>query len=250
MSTEVFEPGGYRFIRAVFQYSGGVVAMPGFRIVRVRFFNPVPLDQGFARIETFLNEQGRPLTSFCQCELRSPAPFTEDGFLAFNRQYSETLKRWGLFDGTTNPVARSNVCPAYDPPKVPSIYAFSFTVPDANAASSFIVAGGADAPEGHANYRDHIVRLGDTSSEGMMEKSRFVLGEMERRMAALGFTWADTTAVHVYTIHSLLPILVNEMNARGAARPGVTWQYCRPPVVDLEFEMDCRGCFDEIIFGD
>ena len=34
--VRVFGPGGYRFINAVFQYSGGVAAEPGHRIVRVR----------------------------------------------------------------------------------------------------------------------------------------------------------------------------------------------------------------------
>jgi hypothetical protein len=28
---------------------------------------------------------------------------------------------------------------------------------------------------------------------------------------------------------------------RGAARSGLTWHYNRPPVVELEYEMDCRG---------
>ncbi len=28
---------------------------------------------------------------------------------------------------------------------------------------------------------------------------------------------------------------------RGAMSSGLTWHYCRPPVVDLDFEMDCRG---------
>jgi hypothetical protein len=27
---------------------------------------------------------------------------------------------------------------------------------------------------------------------------------------------------------------------RGATRSGLTWHFARPPVVDLEFEMDCR----------
>jgi hypothetical protein len=245
--TELFVPGGYRFIKAVFQYSGGVVAMPGYRIVRVQFSELVPLDEGFSSVEAFLKKQGRPLTSFCQCELRSPAPFTEDGFRSFNEQYSETLKRWSLFDGTTNPVARSNVCPVFDPPEKPSIFAFSYTEPDADAAPSFIVAGGAEAPEGRLNYRDHIVRLGDLSDDAIAEKARFVLDEMERRMAALGFNWSDTTGTNVYTIHDLYSIFVSEMVQRGAARSGVTWQYCRPPVVDLEFEMDCRGVSREII---
>jgi hypothetical protein len=73
-----FAPGGYRFIKAVFQYSGGIAAMPGYRIRRIRFARPVPLEQGFARIEQIIGAAGRPLTALCQCELRSPAQFTEE----------------------------------------------------------------------------------------------------------------------------------------------------------------------------
>ena len=80
MSTLTFEPGGYHFVKGVFQYSAGVAAVPGHRIVRVRFLDPVPLEEGFRRIEQIIGAAGRPLTAFCACELRSPAPFTEDGF--------------------------------------------------------------------------------------------------------------------------------------------------------------------------
>src|SRR5262245_89926 len=59
-----FAPGGYRFIPAVFQYSGGAAALPGHEIRRVRFRKPVPLKQGFERIERVISEAGRPLTSF------------------------------------------------------------------------------------------------------------------------------------------------------------------------------------------
>src|ERR1041384_5842753 len=107
--TTVFAAGGYRYIPAVFQYSGGVAAEPGFEIVRARFHRPVPLAQGFARVEQGIREAGRPLTAFCACELRSGAPFTEEGFRAFNEVYAGTLKRWGVMTGDTNPVARSNV---------------------------------------------------------------------------------------------------------------------------------------------
>jgi hypothetical protein len=44
----------------VFQYSGGVAALPGFAIRRVRFQQPVPLAQGFERIERFMRDAGRP----------------------------------------------------------------------------------------------------------------------------------------------------------------------------------------------
>ena len=83
--TAPFEPGGYRYVRGPFQYSAGVAAEPGFAIERVRFRSPVPLEAGFAAIEAHLKAIGRPTTAFCACELRSPAPFTEDGFVAFNR---------------------------------------------------------------------------------------------------------------------------------------------------------------------
>lgn len=241
MAALAFEPGGYRFVQGVFQYSAGVAAMPGYRIVRVQFRRPVPLDDGFGRIEQIIRAAGRPLTAFCASELRSPAPFTEGGFVAFNKVYVGTLERWKIFDGATNPVARSNVCPAIDPPGEPSFHAFAYTEAVANAEPSFVVAGSGEAPEGRGNYRDHIVRLGDISPGGLLEKARFVLGEMERRMAELSFGWKDTTATQLYTIHDVHPFLADEIVRRGAARSGLTWHYNRPPVVNLEYEMDCRG---------
>jgi hypothetical protein len=241
MAVLQFERGGYRFVEGVFQYSAGVAAEPGNRIVRVQFRRPVPLEEGFRRIENILGAAARPLTAFCACELRSPAPFTESGFAAFNKIYVGTLERWSIYDGKTNPIARSNVCPAIDPPAEPSFHAFSYTEPAADAEPSFVVAGSGEAPEGRGNYREHIVRLGDISSDGIREKARFVLAEMERRMAALGFAWKDTTATQLYTVHDIHPFLADEIVRRGAARSGLTWHYNRPPVVDLEYEMDCRG---------
>ncbi len=241
MSVLPFKAGGYRFVEGVFQYSAGVAADPGHRIVRVQFRRPVPLEEGFRRIEKIVTAAGRPPTAFCACELRSPAPFTEAGFAAFNKIYVGTLERWKIFDGKTNPVARSNVCPAIDPPSEPSFHAFSYTEAAHDAEPSFVIAGSGEAPEGRGNYRDHIVRLGDVSPAGILEKARFVLGEMERRMGALGFAWKDTTAAQLYTVHDVHPFLADEIVQRGAARSGLTWHYNRPPVVDLEYEMDCRG---------
>ena len=47
--TRDFAAGNYRFIPAVFQYSGGAAADSGFEIERVRFDRLVPLAEGFAR---------------------------------------------------------------------------------------------------------------------------------------------------------------------------------------------------------
>jgi hypothetical protein len=243
--TSVFAAGGYRYIPAVFQYSGGVAAEPGFEIVRVRLHTPVALTEGFARIERAIREAGRPLAAFCACELRSPAPFTEEGFRAFNEIYAGTLHDWGIMTGDCNPVARSNVCPQIDPPAEPSFHAFCFTIVTSGTLPTFVVAGSGEAREGQANYRDHTVRLGETSPDAIAEKARYVLGEMEHRLLALGFGWADTTASQLYTIHDPHPFMASEIVRRGAARAGLTWHFAQPPVQDLEYEMDCRAIAQE-----
>ena len=47
--------------------------------------------------------------------------------------------------------------------------------------------------------------------------------------------------MQVYTVHDLHPFLADEIVRRGAGRSGLTWHYGRPPVRELEYEMDCRG---------
>ncbi len=241
MAVMDFAAGGFRFVPAVFQYSAGVAALPGYRIERARFAEPVPMAEGWRRIASHLEALSRPRSAFCACELRSPAPFTEDGFERFNRGYAAVLQEWGLLALGENPVARSNVCPQVSPPAEPSFHAFSYTVPDADAAPSFVVAGSGESVEGRGSYAAHTVALGDTSTTGMRAKADYVLGEMERRMAALGFAWPQTTGVQAYTVFDLYPLLADAVVRRGAARHGLTWQYCRPPVQGLDYEMDCRG---------
>jgi hypothetical protein len=231
---------GYRYIPGPFQYSAGVAALPGFAMERIRFGEAVPLDAGFARLERHFKDSGLPLTAFCACELRSPAPFDDEGFRAFNRVYVGTLERWGIFRNDTNPVARSNVCPEVNPPSVPSFHAFSFVVPSAASTKSFVIAGSGEAEEGSGPYSSKTVRFGDTSPDAMREKAIFVLGQMEKRMNALDATWQDTTGVQVYTVRDIYPFLAQEIVRRGAAGHGLTWHFNRPPVSGLEYEMDCR----------
>jgi hypothetical protein len=241
MSSMDFTPGGYRYLPGVFQYSAGVAALDGFRIERVMFRAPVPLSEGFRRIESFLTSVGRPPAALCACELRSPMQMSEADFRAFNEVYVDRLSQWGIASDGVNPVARSNVCPELSPPAEPSFHAFSFTAEERAARPSFVIAGSGEVPEGRANYRDHIVRPGDTSPTGMREKARYVLNEMEGRLGGLGFQWRDTTATQIYTVHAILPLLSDEIVARGAAAHGLAWHYCRPPIVGLDYEMDCRG---------
>jgi len=246
--TSDFAPGNYRFMPAVFQYSSGAAALPGYEIERVRFDKWLPLAEGFAAVANYIQSVGRPLTSFCACELRSPAAFTEDGFRQFNEHYVKTLAEWGIYDGKINPVARSNVCPEIDPPSEPSFYAFSFTRPLEGATPTFVIAGGAEARGGSAPYTERIVRYRDLSPEGLKEKVRFtVQDQMEKRLAEFGSSWNDTTGVHAYSVRDFHPVMSDELVKRGAVRGGLTWHFARPPVVDLEFEMDCRRVMRETV---
>jgi hypothetical protein len=36
------------------------------------------------------------------------------------------------------------------------------------------------------------------------------------------------------------PVIEDELGRRGALSNGLTWHFNRPPVVNLEYEMDCR----------
>lgn len=243
--TDMIERAGYDFIPGPFQYSSGIAARPGFLMERVRFARPVPLADGFARIADHLRAAQQPLTAFCACELRSPAPFTDAGFTAFNREYVGTLERWGIVAGDVNPVARSNVCPEIAPPAAPSFHAFCYVVPAAEAVRSFVVAGSGEAREGSGPYADKTIRYGETTPDAIGEKVRFVVGQMERRMAAMGAGWDNATAAQVYTVHDFHAAFGADIVARGAAAHGIAWHFCRPPVIGLEFEMDCRAVFRE-----
>ena len=242
--TTDFTPGNYRYVRGPFQYSGGAAALPGYAIERVRFRTPVPIEAGFAAIEAHLNSMGRPLTSFCACELRSPAPFTPEGFIAFNRIYVGTLERWGIFKDDDNPVARSNVCPEIDPPAEPCFEAFCYTVPIADGApeqKSFVISGAGEARGGEGSYEERTVRYGETTPDAMREKARHVLAAMESRLEALGASWSDVSATQAYTVHDIHSFLADEIVQRGAIPAGLTWYYARPPVDVLDFEMDVRA---------
>lgn len=244
----VFKEGGYRYLKAVFQYSSGVAAEPGFAIERARLARPLPLAAGFAAVEAHLKALGRPSTAFAACELRSPAPFSEQGFRDFNRDYVQTLARWGIYKDEINPVARTNVCPAYDAPAEPVLYAFSYSVPAPEAKrGSFIIAGGGEARGGAGSFAERTVRSGETSPEAMREKVRFVLSEMEQRLSALGFSWEDAVSTQAYTVQDIGAVVGAEIAARGAAAGGLTWHFARPPVLGLEYEMDVRGAARELL---
>lgn len=248
-STKNASAGGYAYIPDAFQYSSGVVALPGYRLERATFDRLVPMAEGFARIKAYLEALNRPLAAFAACELRSARPFSPDGFRKFNEGYAQVLRNWGIMDGDDNPVARSNVCPELDPPDESCFHAFCYTVPGTSTGPSFLISGGAETRGDATKPEERIIAFGDTSTDGLRRKARQTIGEIERRLTALSFSWVHTTAVQVYTVHDFHPFLLDEIVARGVASKGLTWYPCRPPVQMIEFEMDCRGIHREIVLG-
>ena len=131
------------------------------------------------------------------------------------------------------------------------MYGFSFTKPcPADLPPTFVVAGAGELPEGILS-REGIVRLGDTSVEGLAIKARFVMDLMETRLRGLGADWPMVSTVDVYTAHSLTPLLpAIILNRMGVASiHGTRWHFSRPPIEEIEFEMDLRGTRTELRCG-
>ena len=235
--------GHYRFLPGISPYSCGVIADPGYEVVRVSLQVPESWREGFERVDTFLRDQGRQRVELCAMELRSPRPFTMEGFIAFNRRYCAVLEEWGVFVDGLNPIARTNVCPiALDSPE-PVLHAFSFVRPNPELAQqTFIVAGAGELVEGTL-VNDGILRRGETSPQALVEKARYVCEVMTDRLRGLAAKWSEVTAVNAYTIHSLHPLMEAMLLERlpAARGHGVCWHYTRPPVVDIEYEMDLHG---------
>ena len=55
----------YAFLPGGAPFSSGVIALPGYEIVRVRFARPLPVARGFDAIAAHLRGQQRPLTALC-----------------------------------------------------------------------------------------------------------------------------------------------------------------------------------------
>lgn len=248
--TIAFPAGNYHYLAGGFQYSAAVIADDGHIIERARFRRPVALAEGFARIRAHLTSLGRPLTALCACELRSPVPMDEPTFIAFNRAYVGPLAEWGLFKDDVNPVARCNLVPAFDAPREPSFHAFSYTLPAPSSGGSrdFVTSGAAECPD-RPGYRDRIVRLGETSAQALTDKLRFALGDLESRFVLMGIDWADVADTRLYTVHDLHHAMQRELAERGALAGGLGWHWVRPPVKDLEIEIDARSVSRETLLA-
>ncbi|MSU35078.1 MAG: hypothetical protein EXS36_08175 [Pedosphaera sp.] len=240
--------GHFRFLAGIEPYSCGVVADSGWEIVRVTLAELMPWREGFDFIDDYLRSARFERSSLCAMELRSPQPFAMDGFIEFNRCYREVLEQWNLLVNGVNPIARTNVAPLTNPPTSVSFHAFSFIRPNADLKRpTFVVAGAGELREGILES-DRVVRRGEVSPGAMLEKAEYVLGVMTERLKGLGMSWDPATAVNLYTVYSLEESMRKRILDRigPAARHGLCWHIARPPVLEIEFEMDVRGLACEL----
>lgn len=242
------ERGHYAFLKGIAPYSSGAVALPGYEIVHAHFQDPVHWESGFDLIAEHLQDEGQERFALCGVELRCPKPYSMDGFIAFNKSYCAVLEEWGLYLDDMNPVARTNVSPEFCAPQEPALYGFSYTVPSDEGGVTFVAAGAGelDSPK---LISDAIIRRGDLSSEAMREKATYVMKVMEKRMTGLGGAWEDVTAVDVYCVHPVVDVLADVVFPKmsEAGIHGVHWYHARPPIVEIEFEMDLRGVRTELV---
>src|ERR1700732_1760247 len=101
--------GNYSFIKGISPYSAGVAAARGFAIEHARLAAALRLRDGFIAVDKHLKAISRPRQALCAMELRSPRPFTFQGFADFNASYVDILKSWDILQNGLNPVARTNV---------------------------------------------------------------------------------------------------------------------------------------------
>ena len=234
--------GGYRFLPGIAPYSSGVVADAGVEIVHVTLASPMPWESGLRAARAHLEQQGRTVHSLCAVELRCPAPYTIEGFIEFNTQYRLLLKDWDLLVDGQNPVARTNVAAVVSRPQEPQLFAFSYTRPSSRERPTFVVAGGGELRAGGLEHR-LIVRAGESTEDAVREKARFVVELMRERIDGLEVDPQWLSMIDVYTAHDLRGALDQEVLPAlpAAAGVGIHWFYARPPVADIEFEMDMRG---------
>lgn len=244
--------GNYRFLSGIAPYSCGVVAMPGYEIIRIRLLQPLPLNEFiFKRIAKHLASVGRPIQALCAMELRIPEPLSFEGFKEFNNKYQRMLKDQGLLLGDVNPIARTNIVPAEFGLKEPAVYAFSYTVhvDDGFKLPSFIVAGAGDLIDQTDLTPSAIFRPDETSAEALEEKAILVMKVMQERLLGLRTGWEDVSSISIYTIIPLHTLIVDTIlkPIGTAALQGVTWYYSNPPIKGLAYEMDMRGVRKELV---
>jgi len=239
--------GGYSFLAAIEPYSAGVIAEPGYEIIHVTLQNTMPWLDGLIAAKSWLEARGLPIQALCAAALRCSEPHSFDGFATFNQEYRRLLDGWGVLVDGINPVARTNVSPVVDAPADTQLFGFSFCQPSELRERTYVVAGGGELP--HRDLcREHIVRVGETTEDALREKAECVADIMRVRLERMKADESLLSVVNVYTCHPVRSLLEEVLIPQipAAAHIGIRWNLTRPPVREIEFEMDLRGVRQEL----
>jgi hypothetical protein len=241
--------GHYQFLPSGSAFSGGVAASSGYALERANFNSPPPLAEVFEHIRAHLERLGQPMTALCAVELRSPAVVGFSEFAAFNQTYIRLLHQHSLLLDGESPITRTNVVPALDAPATPLVHAFSYAVPAPELSGNFFVTAGAgELQDGDGEPRSRIVRAGEHDADAMAQKAAFVMEYLTQTLHNLSVTWSEVGGINLYTVQTLEPYLepVVLEPLGEAARRGLHWYHARPPILEIEFEMDARRVAREV----
>ncbi len=232
---------GYSFLEGIAPYSSGVIAADGYEITHITLAVSLPWEEGMRAARKYVESVGLSQWSLCGFELRCPQPHTMDGFIDFNTGYRAVLQDWDMFVDGENPIARTNVAPVLNPPSETMLYGFSFCHESQSSWNTFVIAGGGELAGGLREGT--IVCEGETDKAAMLEKARVVARLMKTRLDGLGANDHRLSTIDVYTAHSLHSLIEGAIAEEIAAitQRGLQWFYTRPPIIDIEFEMDMRG---------
>lgn len=230
----------YQFLPAISAYSAGVAASAGFEIAALRFLDSLSLRQGFERLDREIARRGLAPSALVGLALRSPKPFNFESFATFNEEYHALLAERSLTVDGVNPIARTNVVPLRSGPAQPAIFSAFILQPAAGSGGEDFIVAGAGEVRGDLGP-ENIVAQGDVSAAGLTAKADFVLGEMTARLKALGADANRPTTVNVYTAHDIdhLSSLI-ALRLPAVERNGFVHWLTRPPISEIEFEMDCH----------
>ena len=221
-------------------YSSGVVAAAGCEVVHVTLGHWLAWEEGMQKARQFVESQDGNVEQLCAFELRCPEPHSMGGFIGFNEDYRSLLESWGLIIDGKNPIARTNVAPVEDAPDETMLHAFSFVRPSDKAHRTFVVAGGGELIGPLAV--ENIIRAGEVSFDALQQKAEVVMNLMLQRLRGLGALPNELTTIDVYTAHDAPSLIAEAVTPELAGSPAeVVWFNTRPPIVDIEFEVDMRA---------
>jgi hypothetical protein len=238
---------GYSFLEGIAPYSSGVIAADGYEIIHITLAVSLPWEEGMHAARKYVESMGLSQWSLCGFELRCPQPHTMNGFIDFNTNYRALLQDWDMYVDGENPIARTNVAPVLNPPNETMLYGFSVCQESRSSWNTFVIAGGGELVGGL--QKGVIVCEGETDEAAMLEKAQTVARLMKTRLDGLGANGRRLSTIDVYTAHSLYPLIEGALAAEIGAitRRGLQWFYARPPIIEIEFEMDMRGVQQERI---